>query len=214
MKGQSNEKPSVSGMLARHWWLLLLPCCFSLYITAVSLLIEVAKVVEPDQPSNVYFESAIDLAPWHSHASAEYATWLRTYAVTLSGADNEAAMEHVLALYEAAMKGRPLWPYYHLGAYDAEYLLGKPASVIQSRFDRIVSLAPNERGLEGTLLELALFTWGKLRSDQKDWVISRVQTTRGAIRKRVITVVAELRHRDPSLCAQLPWVLVKRACRG
>ncbi|TNC83653.1 MAG: hypothetical protein CSH37_13395, partial [Thalassolituus sp.] len=166
MSSSSTNKPRVTGMIARYLWFLFIPALFAFYLAFVSLLVEIGKASESDASTNPYFEAALTLAPWHSTAAASYASYLRAYAVALPlGAEREALLERVVALYERAMEGRPLWPYYHLGAFDAEYLLNRSAESIQARFDRVTSLAPNERGLDRNLLELSLYSWNKLRSD-------------------------------------------------
>ena len=214
MSSSSTSKPRVTGVIARYWWLLFIPALFAFYLVLVSLLVEVGKSSEPDAATNPYFETALALAPWHSTAAVSYGSYLRAYAVSLSvGEERQALLEKVLALYEQGMEGRPLWPYYHLGAFDAEYLLNRPAEVIQSRFDRVTTLAPNERGLDRNLLELSLYSWSKLRSDQKKWVANRLQNTQGAIRRDILNTISELKAHNPLLCTQLPWNLVKRACQ-
>lgn len=208
-----NPSPLAS-FFSRHWWLVLIPAAFAFYLVVVSLLTEIGKASDTDSNTNIFFESALTLAPWHSDAAASYATNLRAYAVSIpSGEERQATMERVLALYEQAMQGRPLWPYYHLGAFDAEYLLGSPADVIQTRFNRIITLAPNERGLDRNLLELSLYSWDKLKTDQQQWVINRLQKTQHAIRRDMLTVIRDLKPYQPGLCIQMPWTLVKRVCR-
>lgn len=202
-------------MIARYWWLLFIPALFAFYLALVSLLVEVGKASESDSATNPYFEAALTLAPWHSTAAVSYGSHLRAYAVTLPlGAEREALLERVLALYERAMEGRPLWPYYHLGAFDAEYLLNRSAESIQARFDRVTLLAPNERGLDRNLLELSLYSWNKLRSDQKQWVALRLQKTQGTIRRDMLDIIKEFKAYNLNLCTEMPWTLVKSACRG
>ena len=214
MSSSSTSKPLVAGMIARYWWLLFIPAVLAFYLALVSLLVEVGKASEPDSATNPYFEAALLLAPWHSTAAVSYGSHLRAYAVSLPvGEEQQALLEKVLALYEQAMEGRPLWPYYHLGAFDAEYLLDRPAEVIQSRFDRVTALAPNERGLDRNLIELSLYSWSKLRSDQKKWVVERLQNTQHLIRRDMLNTISELKTYNPRLCTQLPWNLVKRVCQ-
>jgi len=208
------DKPRVAGLIARYWWLFCIPALFAFYLSLVSLLVELGIASEPDSPTNTYFETALTLAPWNSYAAASYGSHLRAYAVTLPvGQERRDILEQVLSLYEQAMKGRPLWPYYQLGAFDAEYLLGRPAAVIQSRFDIVTELAPNERGLDRNLLELSLYNWQYLRKDQKQWVAHRLQKTQGSIRRDMLSTISELKSYHPELCIQLPWKLVRRACQ-
>lgn len=208
------NKPRVAGLIARYWWLLCIPALFAFYLAFVSLLVEMGKASDPDSKANIYFETALTLAPWHSDAAASYGSHLRAYAVALpAGQERRDTLEQVLSLYEQAMKGRPLWPYYHLGAFDAEYLLNKPAAVIQERFDAVTALAPNERGLDRNLIELSLYSWNKLRDDQKVWVAQRLKTTQHRIRKDMLALIGDLKSYNRDLCIQLPWNLVRRACR-
>ena len=214
MSSSTTNRPRVAGVFARYWWLLCIPALFAFYLAFVSLLVEMGKASDPDSPANIYFETALALAPWHSDAAASYGSHLRAYAVTLPlNSERQTTLEKVLTLYEQAMTGRPLWPYYHLGAFDVEYLLGRSAEVIQSRFDLVTELAPNERGLDRNLLELSLYSWKNLRSDQKQWVAQRLQKTQGSIRRDMLDIIRERKAYNLNLCLELPWNLVKRACQ-
>lgn len=219
-------KPPIASFFARHWWLFLLPACLAAYLFVVSLLVETGQrsdllsgvpAADTGSVSNTYFESALSIAPWHTSAKVKYATWLRTYAVSglvsEQNLNQEVILERVLGLYTSAMQDRPMWPYYHLGAFDAEYLLNKPESVIQERFDSITALAPNERGLDRNLIELSLYSWSKLRADQKAWIVQRLKSTQHRIRKDMLALIGDLKAYNPDLCVQMPWNLVRRACR-
>jgi hypothetical protein len=186
----------------------------ALYVAAISLLVEVAGHERPERPVNEYYEVALNFAPWHSQAKADYASYLRNYALqNAKGEAQSKALNKGLALVESAMQLRPLWPYYHLSALDIEYLLGSSSQTIQSRFDKIVQLAPNERGLDRNFLKLSMFVWNDLRSDQKAWVGSRLITMSKWTRPDVLETLSELKVHNPRLCTQLPWKLVKRACQ-
>lgn len=204
----------VASTLARYWWVCIVPVLLALYVAAISLLIEIAGNQKPVRPVNEYYESVLDFAPWHSQAKVDYANYLRNYALqNEKGEAQSSALSKGLALVESAMHLRPLWPYYHLSALDIEYLLASPSQTIQSRFDKIVQLAPNERGLDRNFLKLSMFVWNDLRPDQKAWVGNRLITMSRWTRPDVLETLAELKIYNPRLCAQLPWKLVRRACQ-
>ena len=205
----------VASVFARYWWVCIVPVLLALYLAAISFLVETAGDQKPVSPVNEYYEVVLDFAPWHSQAKVDYGNYLRIYALqNEKGEARSAALSKGLVLVESAMHLRPLWPYYHLSALDIEYLLGSPPQVIQSRFDKIVQLAPNERGLDRNFLKLSMFVWNDLRPDQKAWVGNRLLTMSRWTRPDVLETLSELKGYNPELCVQLPWALVKSACRG
>jgi hypothetical protein len=219
MPDLSYGPPSVAGWFARNWWLFCIPLVLSAYFFFISLFSTLGEYARPSEPSNFYYDTVLSVAPWHAPTLASYAQYKRQFALEqLVGEEfrqvRENELEQVLTLYERASKQRPYWPYYLLGAMDTEYLLARPGDVIRRRLDQVIQLAPNERGIDRGVIELSLFTWSDLRADQREWIASRFQMTSGLTRSSLLARVNELKQYNPSLCTQLPWALVKSACRS
>ena len=198
--------------MGRFWWLFLLPAFAGVYFFVVFALIELGKTHEPHAAKNSALELAQTLAPWSADAAIANSTYQRAYGITQTGDAYWQAINLALVHAEQAIERRPFWPYYQLSAFDAEYLLNSDPQIIQARFDRIVEVAPNERGLDRNLLELSVLSWQKLRDDQKRWVGKRLLTAKHATRKATIALIAQQLPVTNSFCYELPWSLVRRIC--
>ena len=187
---------------------------FFVYFSLVFALVSYGNSSDELSEHNNALDLATTIAPWSADASIGYAAYLRRYAVTLTLDDRVEIMSRINGLIESAMKARPDWPYYHLAKYDAEVLEGQDDLVLQERFDTIRQLAPNERGLDYSLIATSFYAWNSLRIDQQQWIARTLFYMRGDSRGELLKHVALLRQSTPSLCTQLPWTLVKSACRG
>ncbi|MEK9766676.1 MAG: hypothetical protein VW274_09385 [Thalassolituus sp.] len=177
------QKSQVAIFFGRYWWLFLLPAVFGAYLFSLYALIGIGKQVEPVEAANSYFDVAVSIAPWNADAHVAYAGYLRAYALTRETAEEYTdSLNRVLSSYESAIETRPYWPYYQLGALDAEYLLDSDPQVIQQRYDTIISLTPNERGLDRDLLTIGVLAWHRLRPEQKRGLNERLITTSGHVR--------------------------------
>ena len=199
------------------YWLqlpVLLFCALSIYLFLAFSAAAAGSKFSADSRENLLLDFAVAIAPWSPDVLVDKAEYLRAYAVTQPPAVREEVMSDVLNLMESAIRYRPLWPYYHLGALDAEYLSNQGEDVIQSRLDTLMTLAPNERGIDRNLIELSLLVWPMMRTDQRQWVGQRVLSASKPTRKYAQTLIEQLVPERPSLCGQLPWSLVKSACRN
>ena len=213
MSTSRKSKLPFADFLSRKWWLFLIPVFFSLYLFVSFLLVSMGKAVAVGDRDNIFYGAAVEISPWNADALAGYAEYKRNYAVTVEGEERQASLREALTYFERAIEQRPYWPYYVVGALDAEYILGLPDQDIQKRFDAVVSLAPNERGLDHHFTQLAILTWLKLRDDQKAWAGKRLLSVKSPARQAAIDVIKILpdSERGP-LCAELPWSLAKDAC--
>lgn len=214
MDTANNRKPHVTEFFTRHWWLFLIPFLLAVYFFFSFLLVAMGKAVEVGNRDNVFYDAAVVISPWNADALAGYAEYKRNYAVSVEGEQRQLALAEAVEYFERAINQRPYWPYYVVGALDAEYIMGAPDDVIQQRFDAVVELAPNERGLDHHFTQLAILTWLKLREDQKAWAGKRLLSVKSPARQAAIDVLKILPdfQRGP-LCAQLPWSLAKEACQ-
>ena len=123
----------------------------------------------------------------------------------------QSYLQQSLLAWQQAISLRPQWSYYQLAAFDIEVFMNADAEIIQQRFQQIITLAPNERGMDKGLLELALFAWPKLQSTQKDWVIARLAIVPHPTLKMLYSS-AKTVGREQLLCTLLPWSKVKFFC--
>ena len=216
MSAEGLNKTTPITELSRYWWVFLFMALALIYVFLVSLLVSIGKERPVTGPDNGLLDLAVNIAPWHAEGLIAYAEYKRSYAVSdfIDFESRQSALSDTLELIEKAIKERPLWPYYHLGALDAEYLLGRPPGVLQTRLDNIIRLAPNERGLDYNLVELSLLSWYKLRPDQQRWVAARIQTTRYDTRKELSGFIEQMIKADPTFCSTLPWQTVRKYCVG
>lgn len=125
------------------------------------------------------------------------------------------ALETSSNYWQQAIELRPLWPYYHLGALDIDVLrvnmLKKDKAVINQRIKTIIELAPNERGLDKSLLILAFISWDGLEQGNKDWLLARLSIVRYSILKEVFNYAKQAQNQG-DICAYLAWKKVKKLC--
>lgn len=212
--GTANQKkPQVTEFFSRYWWLFLIPSVLVFYMFLSFVLVSMGEAVEVSDRDNLFYDAAVAISPWNADALAGYAKYKRNYAVSVEGEERQAALEEAVTYFERAIRQRPYWPYYVVGALDAEYIMGAPEAIIQQRFDDVVQLAPNERGLDHHFTQLAILNWLKLRDDQKAWAGKRLLSVKSPARQAAVDVIKILPdfQRGP-LCAQLPWSLAKDAC--
>jgi len=212
MSAEGLNKTTPITAFGRYWWVFLFMAFVLAYFFVVSFLVVAGKAQRVDGPVSGLFEAVVTIAPWHAEGLIAYAEYKRSYATSGEANNSNAVLQDSLRLIEEAIQVRPLWPYYHLGALDAEYLLGRPDEVIQARLDTIINLAPNERGLDFNLIELSLLSWHNLRSDQQRWIAARIQTARRDTRKELSGFIEQMIKTDPAFCSTLPWQTVRKFC--
>ena len=187
-------------------------CALALYLSLVFVASALGGHLASGKKSNALLDFSVMAAPWSPDVLVTKAEHLRAYAIAQDLEYRKVTMDEVVTLMERAISLRPYWPYYQLGALDAEYLAGKEPAVIQQRLDVIMSLVPNERGLDRNLIELSLLAWRKLRTDQKRWVAQRISTSTHATQRQAQLLLGRLIADDRIYCAELPWSLVRSHC--
>ena len=196
----------------RSWWLPMGLAIAGLYLSFSFLFVGIGRALPADSPDNIVLDTILAVAPFNLKAREAKASWLREYAMTLEPEERIAPMREVIELLEPATKWRPRWPYYHLALLDAEYIIGSPAEVIQARYDALLSIAPNERGLDSYMIEVALRSWPKLRADQKQRIAANLKRSKSYILTPLLDVVEQEVPRHPELCGELPWPIVQPYC--
>ena len=130
------------------------------------------------------------------------------------GVDAESKQKYLstsLDYWQQAISARPLWPYYHLGALDAEVLL-KDKSAVQKRIKHIIKLAPNERGLDNNFLILSFIVWDWVKADEKKWLLARLSVVKRSTLKQVFSY-AKQSGNQRDICLHLPWKKVRALCK-
>jgi len=193
----------------------------SLHIFVVALLIEAGKAAEVKSKSNIWLDSA-EFISWRNpdiyEAQAYYYRALALAGLKVGSALNlvsesseKLQLETALSYWQLAQQASPLWPYYKTGALDIELLLNRPAKVIQNRISEILTLAPNERGLDKTLLQLSFTGWQKLSDEQKTFMLERLQHRNQKLLKPIFKV-AKAAGNHHAICINLPWKKVRKLC--
>lgn len=91
---------------------------------------------------------------------------------------------------------RPLWPYYQLGALDAEVRLGADDDAIQQRLQKVLDLAPYERGLDAGIFELGLLRWEALSMAQKLIIAKKLNDTNRKTLVFALQVAQQVQKKD------------------
>ncbi|MBL4798155.1 MAG: hypothetical protein JKY50_12120 [Oleispira sp.] len=192
---------------------LLLLAVLTVQIILVSASIGLAKSSGDLNTDNAWLQVAKTLSYSNPDVAELEARALRSSAANHWGSQEvaQAYLERSLLSWQQAISLRPQWPYYRLAAFDIEVLMSADDAVIQRRFDEIVTLAPNERGMDRVLLELALFSWPQLLQPQKNWVIARLAIVPRYTLK-ALYLSAKTVGREQLLCTFLPWGQVKHLC--
>ncbi len=135
----------------------------------------------------------------------------RALAIELDASIEKTAQLNLsLSFWQQAISARPLWPYYHLGALDVEVLLSDKRAV-QQRIQHVISLAPNERGLDQSLLILGFIAWDWLEVEERTWLLQRLKLSSRSILKQVF-FYAKQGNNHQDICAHLAWNSVKKLC--
>ncbi len=196
-------------------WLIVLGFSFiGVYLSLSFLFIGIGRALPANSLDNPVLDMIITVAPFNLKAREAKASWLREYAMTLEPEDRVEPMQGVISLLEPATQWRPKWPYYHLALLDAEYLIDSPPEVVQARYDILLDLAPNERGLDSYMIEVALRSWPKLRSDQKVRIASNLARSKSYILNPLLGIIEEEVSVYPELCDELPTSIVEPYCLG
>ena len=197
---------------------LLILAMAAVHVFVGSLLIELGKSGQVNDQQNHWLD-AVEFISWQNPDIFEaQGNYYRQQAFIVDeglNLDNKAqvqSLEKSLDYWALAIGASPLWPYYQLGALDVEVLLNKPDKIVQARIDSIIKLAPNERGLDKSLLEIAFIAWPKLNKTQQSFMLEKLATARGGVLKRVFTQAKKMGNHS-AICVNLPWKKVRRLCK-
>lgn len=159
-------------------WVVLsvLPVFYFMYLGIVASLIALGSVTPVTMSDNRLLNQALTLAPLNSEGNAAQALYLRNRALLPENLDRVKDLTRSYYYWQEAIKGRPLWPYYQLGAMDTEYLLLAPDYIIQDRLNWLMTNTPNERGMDRQLLSIAMLAWENLSLKQQAWLVNRFRT--------------------------------------
>jgi len=209
----ANGPAAISFRVKKHsWWLPLGLSLVGIYLSVSFLFVGLGRALPADSPDNVILDTILFFAPFNLKAREAKASWLREYAMSLEPEERAEPMQEVIALIEPATKWRPRWPYYHLALLDAEYHIDGPEEALQARFDTLFNLAPNERGLDSYIVEVALKSWSKLRPDQKELIGAKLTRSKSYILNPLLEIIEEELYNTPELCDELPVSIVESYC--
>lgn len=192
-------------------WLAFVPAFVCLYVAVTYGMVRYGQTLPVVTSDNVWLESAASMAPFSPHAMSALAIYNRNRAA-LPEVDSSLYYEQALIYWDRASALRSGWPYYRLGAFDAVVLSNAEASTIQSRFDELVKLTPNEQAMDEMLLSRAFMAWERLLPDQQQWVIKRLSQTPERALRAALTVADSVGLKS-LICAKGPWVRVQLFCR-
>ncbi len=182
-------------------WVVLsaLPVFYFIYLGTVSSLVAMGSGSEISLEDNKFLNYALTLNPSHSEGNAAQALYLRNRALLPDNENDVKDLTRSYYYWQEAIKGRPLWPYYQLGALDTEYLLEAPDYVIQERLDWLIKTTPNERGVDRQLLSVTMLAWPKLSSEQQQWLVARFASAKQSDQKYISELAESYSEFVPSL---------------
>lgn len=192
-------------------WLALVPAFVCLYIALTYAMMRIGQTQSVEERDNPLLEAAAKMAPFSPHIQASMARFEREWALQTSGEQSQLYWQRSMASWQRAMNARPDWPFYELGMLDVEILSGQDAEVVSARFQRLITLAPNERAKDERLLSLAFSGWHLLTEEQHKWVWMRLRDTPGQAFYAVGKVADEAGLKS-LFCAKTPWVRAKSVC--
>ncbi len=216
------QTPKLYGLVAA---ILVLLIAAALHIFVLALLVEAGKSADVNGGGNFWLDAAEKIS-WNNPAVYEaQANYYRgqgllkqqsldgkTFKIVISKDSPQLKSLNIsLHYWNAAIKSRPLWPYYQLGALDVEVLQASSASILQSRVGTIINLAPNERGLYRNMLQLALIAWKKLNLSQQEFMLERLALVSNK-QLRLIFNKAKAAGNHKVICVRLPWKKVRQLC--
>jgi hypothetical protein len=196
--------------------LLLILCLFAtqVFLVSASLYFSKQQSVSIEQPTNAWLDVAELISVSNPEVFHARANFLRQKALLPEFSDQrDSFLQQALVLWGRAAEIRPLWPYYWLSELNTMVLLDVDAVDFQAKVDQIIQLAPNERGLDKQLLEMAFYDWDKLTPKQQQWMLDRLAIVPRGTFQYIFSVAKKL-NKQPMICTRLPFQKVKRICRA
>jgi hypothetical protein len=183
-------------------------------VVSASLSFASAKVASIEQPDNYWLDFAEVLSISNPDVLSARAGFLRQKSLLVAFKEQKPnLLREALMNLAQASKIRPLWPYYPLAELNLLVLLDADLVEVQQKVEQIITLAPNERGLDKHFLELGFHSWVKLSADQQKWMIARLSIVpRGTL--NYVYSVAKSLNQTPVICTRLPYKKIKKLCKA
>lgn len=212
------QVPTPTAPMRDRWlsvagYLLWLPLLALIHLGLVNGLVALGAAADITPRDNIWLNMADRINFYNPGVDVALARYMRAQALLHENPQRMMLLQKALVRWDRAQSMRPHWPYYQVAALDIEVMLDAPAEQRRARIDRILTLAPNERGLDKALLELMLFSWPALTAEQQLWALDRIATTQHQNRGFLFDVAGSLGLK-PMLCSRLPWNIAKSHCRG
>jgi hypothetical protein len=183
-------------------------------MVSASLSFASAKVASIEQPQNYWLDFAEVLSISNPDVLSARAGFLRQKSLLIAFKEQEPRLlrEALMNLAQASQL-RPLWPYYPLAELNLLVLLDADVVEVQQKVEQIITLAPNERGLDKHFLELGFHSWVKLTAEQQKWMIARLSIVpRGTL--NYVYSVAKSLNQAQVICTRLPYKKIKNLCKA
>jgi hypothetical protein len=183
-------------------------------MVSASLYFASAKVVSLEQPDNYWLDFAEVLSISNPDVLSARAVFLRQKSLLIAFKQQkpELLREALMNLAQAS-ELRPLWPYYPLAELNLLVLLDADIAEVQQKVEQIMTLAPNERGLDKHFLELGFHSWVKLTAEQQKWMIARLSIVpRGTL--NYVYSIAKSLNQASVICTRLPYKKIKNLCKA
>jgi hypothetical protein len=181
---------------------------------SVSLSFASAKVASFEQPENYWLDFAEALSISNPDVLSARAAFLRQKSLLVAFKEQKPGLlRDALMNLAQASELRPLWPYYPLAQLNLLVLLDADLAEVQQKVEQIITLAPNERGLDKHFLELGFHSWVKLTAGQKKWMIARLAIVPHRTLNYVYSVAKRL-NRGSVICIHLPYNKIKNLCKA
>jgi hypothetical protein len=183
-------------------------------MVSTSLYFASLKVASIEQPENYWLDFAEVLSISNPDVLSARAGFLRQKSLLVAFKDQKPGLlREALMNLSQASELRPFWPYYPLAELNLLVLLDADVVEVQQKVEQIITLAPNERGLDKHFLELGLHSWAKLTADQQKWMTARLDIVpRGTL--SYVYSVAKSINQAPVICTRLPYNKIKKLCKA
>ncbi|MGK0247659.1 MAG: hypothetical protein ACI910_000384 [Oleispira sp.] len=212
-KNRSNAGKSKWVLLTLVFVVLLFLAALQVAVVSASLYFASANVASIEQPDNYWLNFAEILSTSNPDVLSARADFLRQKSLLVAFKEQKPNLLHeALMNLSQASEIRPLWPYYPLAELNLLVLLDADIVEVQQKVEQIITLAPNERGLDKHFLELGFHSWVKLTAEQQKWMIARL----AIVPRRTLNyvyLVAKSLNQAAVICTRLPYSKIKKICK-
>jgi hypothetical protein len=214
-KSSTGKSESKLYLLALTFVLMLLfLAAVQVAMVSASLSFASARVASIEQPENYWLDFAEVLSISNPDVLSARAGFLRQKSQLVAFKEQKSVLlRQALMNLALASKIRPLWPYYPLAELNLLVLLDADLVDVQHKVEQIITLAPNERGLDKHFLELGFHSWVKLTAEQQEWMIARLSIVPRSTLNYVYSVVKSL-NQAPVICTRLPFKKIRKLCKA